>query len=95
MDIRRIKALHKQTPEQSLDLHGLTAAEAEAVLDDFLRRQRAEGRRHVEVIHGKGAHGAGVLRLKTREWLAQSGAVLGYEEARRNSGAVRVLLRRA
>ena len=96
-DSRRLMAMRKKPPEDSLDLHGLTAKEAHAALDGFLRAQIAAGRRHVEIIHGKsgrGADGKSVLRAKTRKWLAQSAAVLGYAEAVHNAGAVRVMLRR-
>lgn len=94
-DRRRLAALPKKPPEDSLDLHGLTAAEAHAALDNFLRAQIAAGRRHVEIIHGKGAPGGGVLRAKTRKWLSNCpAAVLGWTEPPNNGGAVRAMLRR-
>lgn len=96
-DKRILMALRKKPPESSLDLHGLTAKEAHAALDVFLRGQTAAGRRHVEIIHGKGGRGAdgkAVLRTKTRKWLSHAGAVLGWAEPPHNSGAVHVLLRR-
>ena len=94
---RRLRELLRKSPEADLDLHGLTAAEAHSALDNFLRAQVAAGRRNVEIIHGRGEHsadGRAVLRTKTRKWLAGCDAVLGFCEPRRNSGAVRVLLRK-
>lgn len=97
-DTRRLKKeLLRTEPESVLDLHGMTAAEAHSALEDFLRTQLARGRRNVEIIHGRGGHsadGRAILREKTRKWLAGCRAVLGFAEPPRNSGAVRVLLRR-
>ncbi|MGI9298216.1 MAG: Smr/MutS family protein [Gammaproteobacteria bacterium] len=96
-DRRRLKDLLRAKPDAELDLHGMTAAAAYLSLDGFLRAQLADGRRNVEIIHGRGGHsadGRAVLRDKTRKWLAGCGAVLGFIEPPRNSGAVRVLLRR-
>ena len=83
--------------EDEIDLHGWTAAEAHGRLEDFLRRALADGARVVEVVHGRGLRaedGKGVLRAKTRKWLARCEMVLGFVEPRNNAGAVRVLLRR-
>lgn len=41
-------------PERTLDLHGLTAARAEAILKIFIAQSRTEGVRLVLVITGKG-----------------------------------------
>lgn len=60
------------TPQDELDLHGLTAAEAEARLTAFLA---ATGRKHpgclVRVVTGKGIHSTDgpVLRGRVRSWL--------------------------
>lgn len=94
-DRKILAKLHRQIPENVLDLHGLTAKEAHAALDEFLRAQIGARRRHVEIIHGKGGRDhAPVLPGKTRKWLSGCRAVLGWTEVPRNSGAVRVLLRK-
>lgn len=53
----------------SLDLHGMTLAEAEAALKDFVTYHRAQGHRWVLVITGKGVRGEGRLRKAVPEWL--------------------------
>ena len=86
-----------------IDLHGLTAHEARAKLDVFLRATRSRGERCVLVIHGKGEHspqGAGVLRGEIAAWLSQGAAsehVAAFATAGAGDGgegAVYVLLRR-
>lgn len=52
-----------------IDLHGLTQAQADRALPDFLRAQRAMGARCVLVITGKGRGGEGVLRRNFLHWL--------------------------
>ena len=99
VDNRRLREIARgRAPlEDEIDLHGWTAAEARGQLENFLRRALANGSRVVEVVHGRGLRaedGKGVLRAKTRKWLARCDMVLGFVEPRNNSGAVRVLLRR-
>lgn len=55
----------------TVDLHGMTAAEAETALDRFFERAEASGWRKVLLIHGKGLHspGGGVLGTVVRLWL--------------------------
>ena len=53
----------------SLDLHGMTLAEAEAALKGFVSYHRAQGHRWVLVITGKGVRGEGRLRKALPEWL--------------------------
>lgn len=92
-DIARGKAL----VEDELDLHGCTAAEAHERLEEFLRRALSGGLRVVEIVHGRGLgadDGRGVLKAKTRKWLAQCDAALAFVEPRQNPGAVRALLRK-
>ena len=85
--------------EDELDLHGLTVAQARPLLIGFLSRCRANGARHVRIIHGKGlrsATGEGVLKAMVASWLAQRDDVLAFHEARPadgGSGAVMVLLK--
>lgn len=42
--------------DDSIDLHGMTAAQAEAALGGFLDACARQGRRKVLIIHGKGLH---------------------------------------
>ena len=85
-----------------LDLHGLTAAQAQEKLVEFLRTMRSRTERCVLVIHGKGERtpGAGVLRGEISAWLSQGKArehVLAFTTARDDDGgegAVYVALRR-
>jgi DNA-nicking Smr family endonuclease len=48
------KNKYKQEVEASLDLHGLTALEAEAMLDNFLAAASKTGLKRVRIITGKG-----------------------------------------
>jgi DNA-nicking Smr family endonuclease len=86
-----------------VDLHGLTAQQARAQVEVFLRTMRARGERCVLVIHGKGEHsphGAGILRGEIAAWLSQGPAsehVAAFATAvvsDGGAGAVYVLLRR-
>lgn len=85
-----------------LDLHGLTAAQAQEKLAAFLRTMRSRNERCVLVIHGKGERvpGAGVLRGEIAAWLSQGKTrehVLAFTTARDDDGgegAVYVALRR-
>jgi DNA-nicking Smr family endonuclease len=85
-----------------LDLHGLTAAQAQERLVEFLRTMRTRNERCVLVIHGKGERvaGSGVLRGEISAWLSQGKArehVLAFTTAREDDGgegAVYVALRR-
>lgn len=70
----------KLAPEARIDLHGMTAAAAEAALAGFLLRAHAEDRRLVLVITGKGRSSdpgdavpvrGGVLRRHLPHWLAR------------------------
>jgi DNA-nicking Smr family endonuclease len=79
--------------QDELDLHGLTRAQAEPMLDQFLRYCAARGMKCVRVIHGKGQ---GVLRHAVRNALADSRDVMAFCEAppgQGGGGAVLVLLR--
>jgi len=97
-------------PDDVIDLHGMTEAEAHRALRGFLVYAQSSGHRLVLVITGKGeSKGArplwsdepGVLRRLTPHWLRApdlSVVVLGFEEAGRGhggAGALYVRLRRA
>lgn len=79
--------------QDECDLHGLTAAAAAVVLDDFLADAAARGLSRVRVIHGRGQ---GVLRNLCVVRLGEHPAVLAAVSAGPADGglgALRVLLR--
>jgi len=84
--------------EREIDLHGLTVAEAKAVLRQFLVRALEERVRCVRIIHGKGlrsGHRGPVLKATVSSSLRHTGAVLAFVSARPvdgGTGAVYVLL---
>ncbi len=85
--------------QDELDLHGLTSAEARALLVEFLNDCIRSGARCVRIIHGKGLRSKNrepVLRTKVANWLIQRDEVLAFCQARQvdgGSGAVMVLLK--
>lgn len=52
------------SPQEHLDLHGLTGQEAEAKVTNFLLTARQKGLRTVAVITGKGLHSKGLPVLR-------------------------------
>lgn len=88
-------------PQEELDLHGHTRAQAKEELVDFLRDCKRRGIRCVRIIHGKGMGSRNrepVLKVHVRHWLMQRDEVLAFVQARPvdgGSGAVVVLLRSA
>ena len=86
-------------PDDDIDLHGLTVAEARLRLADFLLHAGGRRLRCVRVIHGKGFSSPGmrpVLKPAVRAWLRQDDRVLAYATALPRDGgggAVYVLLR--
>jgi DNA-nicking Smr family endonuclease len=100
---RRLRRLTRERDAlgPKLDLHGLNQDAARARLHEFIRQASAEGCRAVLVITGKGSWGDGLLRRRTRDWLAEPavrGLVAGVSEAHRRhggAGALYVALRRA
>jgi DNA-nicking Smr family endonuclease len=83
--------------EATLDLHGLTAAEAKESLNHFLRRCQQSGVRHVLIIHGKGRSDTQpVLKNKLNNWLRQTNQIVAFCSAAAkdgHSGAMYVLLK--
>jgi DNA-nicking Smr family endonuclease len=95
-ETRRLKELR---PQASLDLHGMTAREAEDAIAAFLRDAARRGLEKVLIVHGKGNHssGAPVLRAATRRVLESSQLAGRFGPAGRESGgtgATWVLVRR-
>lgn len=85
--------------EAELDLHGLTAREAQHRLLGFLHGCMLDGLRCVHIIHGKGYRsldGVPVLKNKINLWLRRHPDVLAFcssNPADGGAGAVYVLLR--
>jgi DNA-nicking Smr family endonuclease len=81
----------------TLDLHGLTVAEAEREVARFVARVRGPKRRAVIIVHGKGTHSPGgrsVLREALALWLSSAPlgeAVLGFATARQRDGGAGAL----
>lgn len=75
-EIRKLRQL-RYAVDGTLDLHGLTAAEARTKVESFLRRRRLQGDRAVVIVHGKGSHsprGVAILRGELAAWLSQGKA---------------------
>ena len=92
------KRLLKQSTQKSLDLHGLTAGEARAEVEAFLKKSKRQGLKKVLIIHGKGYHSAGkpVLKNEVINVLERSPIAGEFGTADRKeggSGAVWVLLK--
>jgi DNA-nicking Smr family endonuclease len=87
--------------QDHIDLHGLRAGEARALLSDFLNEALGKGYRCVRVVHGKGHRSPNrepVLKRKMAHWLQQKNEVLAYCEAPPvdgGSGATVILLKAA
>lgn len=86
--------------DAEIDLHGLSGAQAKAVLRDFIADAVEHGMSCVRIVHGKGK-GSGprgpVLKNLVNSWLQRLGVVLAFGSARSiegGSGAVHVLLDR-
>jgi len=67
---RRLSRGHLEI-EARLDLHGMTAAQAKAVLTQFIYHSVGRGLTWVLVITGKGVAGQGILRRELPLWCAQ------------------------
>ncbi len=84
--------------EMEIDLHGLTAAQVEPALREFLAEALRERCRVVRVIHGKGLRSGNrgpVVKQVASAFLSRLDAVLAFASAREvdgGSGALLVLL---
>jgi DNA-nicking Smr family endonuclease len=95
----------KHEIEARLDLHGMTQAEAHRALAAFIRASRADGKRCVLVITGRGGakgpnHIGGVLKAAVPRWLDEPEfrphllAIATAQPRDGGSGALYVMLRR-
>ena len=95
-EARRLAALK---PQASLDLHGMSAEEAESAIARFIESSSRNGLEKVLVIHGKGLHsegGRGVLKQAARRAVEAHRLAGRFGEAARaegGSGALWVMIR--
>ena len=98
---RRRLAQGQLAIEARLDLHGMTAAQAERHLSRFINGALGDGKRCVLVITGKGANNNGVLKRLVPMWLKApplGARVLALSQAIPSDGgdgALYVMLRRS
>jgi len=90
----------KRKVEARLDLHGMTQEEAHRALAMFIRGARADGKRCVLVITGRGKVGGGVLRSAVPRWFDEPEfrphllAIATAQPQDGGAGALYVMLRR-
>ncbi|HOV94225.1 MAG TPA: Smr/MutS family protein [Spirochaetales bacterium] len=97
--IQNAQRLRNLAPQATIDLHGKTAAEAEADLGRFLAVCSREGLEKVLIIHGKGNHSEneGIMTDLVRRVLENSdlAARFGFEDRQHGGrGATWVILRK-
>lgn len=86
--------------QAEIDLHGMTAAEADDALQDFIDESLFRGHTCVRIIHGKGrgsGHRGPVLKTRVNSRLRRRREVLAFASARQahgGTGAVNVLLQK-
>ena len=75
-------------PEDVLDLHGMTVAEAKIALDKFIQESYEANYFVVAVIHGKGRHKSEkpILKNKVNEWLREYASVMACCSALNKDG---------
>lgn len=95
--LRRLKR-GRYRIEDELDLHGLNLAAARDLVAEFIASNRANGRRCVRIIHGKGYRSGTrgpVLKSAVNDWLRRHPDVIAFASARPldgGTGAVYALL---
>jgi len=105
LDTRLVRKLRQGdfSRQAALDLHGMTAEEAQAEVEQFLTKAVRAGLRCVLLIHGRGRNSPGqvpVLKDRLKMWLTRSKLakiILAFSTARPHDGgpgALYVLLRR-
>lgn len=91
----------KASISATLDLHGLTAIEAQHDLHRFLNQCLADGHQHIRIIHGKGRgtkDAPPILKSIVNHWLREQPEVLAFCSApprEGGAGAALVLLKRS
>lgn len=86
--------------QAEIDLHGMTASEADDALQDFIDESVFRGHTCVRVIHGKGrgsGHRGPILKTRVNSRLRRRREVLAFASARQahgGTGAVNVLLQK-
>ncbi len=58
-NMRRASYVQKLSPQDAIDLHGLTQDEAWKALNDFVANAKRRGLQKILIIHGKGIHSTG------------------------------------
>lgn len=85
--------------EATLDLHGMSVAEAKVAVEQFLRECLQQNIRVIVVIHGKGKHNTmPILKNKLNHWLRDINCVLAFCSASSlhgRHGALYALLKRS
>jgi DNA-nicking Smr family endonuclease len=87
----RLRQLRRgeQPIDETVDLHGLTEAQAHKVLVSFLAAASGRQARCVRIVHGKGLRSGDrgpVLKNVVNAVLRQTSSVLGYVSARATDG---------
>lgn len=90
--------LRDSEPDGIIDIHGLTAEEAQVSLENFFLKARSSNFKKLRVIHGKGNHsnGEAVLKNIVRKFIEKCpfAGESGYEKAvNGGSGVTWVLLK--
>lgn len=86
--LRKLRRGHWVVQDE-LDLHGLNASEARALLVEFLKECLKNGTRCVRIVHGKGLRSKNrepVLKRKIGGWLIKRNEVLAFCQARQTDG---------
>lgn len=97
---KTISELRLMMPEATLDLHGMTSAEAERAIRSFISDALDAGIGKVAIIHGKGLHsadGVGILRdvsIKTLNELSCCREMCAAKPAYGGQGVLWVILRK-
>lgn len=85
------------SPPARLDLHGMTEAEAHALLQETILLAAAAGRKKLHVITGLGTGGGGALKRNVPRWLELMPQVASWHTAapgQGGDGALVVCLKR-
>jgi DNA-nicking Smr family endonuclease len=102
VSIKDVKKLAQMNIDLELDLHGLTQAEAEQSITQFINQAIHHRERYLCIIHGQGRHskdGKSVLKDFTYQWLEHgpfsSHILIATPSKQSGGGACHILLRKA